>query len=164
MPDQRIVVEHRGCLSGCGNGCGGWIALMFVIGGPAYLWEHANGSGRVALVAVPLALIIGGVWVTSSVRTANARKNAQAAELARRQPFHDFEAAEWAKADRLAREQEQAPTVGVPEATTEVAATPPPPPPPPTLPAAGWYADPLNAGQVRRWDGTKWTDDAKPVS
>jgi hypothetical protein len=28
---------------------------------------------------------------------------------------------------------------------------------PPNLPAAGWYADPDDAGRVRYWDGTDWT-------
>ncbi|MFL5819027.1 MAG: DUF2510 domain-containing protein [Conexibacter sp.] len=33
----------------------------------------------------------------------------------------------------------------------------------PQLPPAGWYADPEVDGQMRRWDGVRWTSEIKPV-
>ncbi|AMB59900.1 DUF2510 domain-containing protein [Microterricola viridarii] len=32
-----------------------------------------------------------------------------------------------------------------------------------TLPAAGWYADPQDAAQLRWWDGSQWTTHTSPV-
>lgn len=31
------------------------------------------------------------------------------------------------------------------------------------LPAPGWYSDPQNNTQLRYWDGTKWTDQVRPM-
>lgn len=31
------------------------------------------------------------------------------------------------------------------------------------LPAAGWYADPQDNSQLRYWDGTRWTDQVRPM-
>ena len=31
------------------------------------------------------------------------------------------------------------------------------------LPAPGWYADPENPGQERRWTGDAWAEDRRPM-
>ncbi|MGC5168195.1 GmrSD restriction endonuclease domain-containing protein [Luteimicrobium sp. DT211] len=33
-----------------------------------------------------------------------------------------------------------------------------------SLPPAGWYADPAEPGRVRWWDGSRWTDQARPAA
>jgi hypothetical protein len=67
-----------------------------------------------------------------------------------------------AKLDALAPQAAAAQVATAAPAPAAVAQpTPQPPPPPPSLPPAGWYPD-AASGQLRWWDGERWTEHYHP--
>ena len=110
-----------------------------------------------------VALIVGGFIVGFAGLIVPGYIQAELNKIWERQPRLGIEGGAVQAPGAAVQPQAPQPATAVPQPTTPSTSPPtpsyeaPPPPPPSSLPPAGWYPD-AASGQLRWWDGQRWTD------